>query len=723
MKKIFVLTAALGTAVTFFAQTRMLTSDQLMTRSLYPSIELRNIQFVGNGSQLAYTHGDTLFVGSAKRMRPRLSLSQLNQVLSLAHQDTLMWMPELTMLNESELQFQAAGSLMHYDMERRTLKEVVRRNREYRENLDVAPQTSRYAYTDGSALIICDAEGGELKTYCDRDSLNGDIEPGVVYGQSVHRNEFGIEKGTFWSPKGTRLAFYRMDQRMVTQYPIVNTAVRVAEEAPIYYPMAGMKSHEVTVGVYDCDRQKTVYLHTRQDTSVGEREAYLTNVTWSPDEKYLYIAKLNREQNHMVLECYDAETGLLSRRLFEERNARYVEPCDGLHFLPKADDEFLWLSRRDGYNHVYRYRTDGTLVGQLTHGDFEVSEIIGFDARGRYVFLYANKESVVGRYAYKVDLATGEMTLMTPEHGTHSVTVSRDGGLIIDRYSNTETPCNVVVAATDGRLKRLLYQAENPLADYAMPGIRIGTLKASDAKTDLYYRMITPPGLDSSRRYPTIVYVYGGPHSQLVTDSWLAGANLYFMYLAQQGYVVFTLDNRGTSNRGFEFESCIHRHLGDIQLADQMEGVYYLSSLPFVDTDRMGVEGWSFGGFMTITMKLAHPEVFKVACAGGPVIDWKWYEIMYGERYMDTPQENPEGYAAASLIGKADRLQGRLLVIHGAEDPVVMWQNSLEFIDACIDAGRQVDYFVYPHHQHNVLGRDRLHLFAKMFDYYETFLK
>ncbi len=256
-----------------------------------------------------------------------------------------------------------------------------------------------------------------------------------------------------------------------------------------------------------------------------------------------------------------------------------------------------------------------------------------------------------------------------------------------------------------------------------MPGVKLGTIKAADGTTDLYYRLITPPNMKPGEKYPTLVYVYGGPHSQLVTDSWLAGGNLYFLRLAQQGYVVFTVDNRGTDNRGFEFESCTHRHLGEIEMADQMEGVKFLKNLPYVDQDRMGVEGWSFGGFMTITMKLAHPEVFKVGCAGGPVIDWKWYEIMYGERYMDTPQENPEGYEAASLLGKAKNLEGRLLVIQGAEDNTVVPQHSTEFIERCINSYKQVDYFMYPHHEHNVLGRERLHLYKKMFDYYETHLK
>ena len=538
-----------------------------------------------------------------------------------------------------------------------------------------------------------------------------ELKEGNLY-VSVHRNEFGIDGGLFWSPKASRLAFYRMDQSMVVDYPLVNTKAREAEVRNIKYPMAGMKSHEVTVGVWDCALQKLVYLNTARDTTVHEREMYLTNIAWSPDEKYVYIAKINREQNHMWLEQYDAATGDFMKVLFEETNPRYVEPCEPMVFTPKGD-QFLWYSMRDGYKHLYLYNLDGSLVKQVTKGEYEVEGFIQFDKKGENIFIYANKNNLDGRDAYRVNLKNGTMECLTnynSAEGTHTVVINDEGTRMVDYFSAVDNPgeVNYVININKPANHRdyNIYRAENPLKDYAMPGVELGTIKAADGKTDLYYRLITPPNMEQGKKYPTLVYVYGGPHSQLVTDSWLGGGNLYFMFLAQQGYVVFT-----------------HRHLGEIEMADQMEGVKFLKSLPYVDQDRMGVEGWSFGGFMTITMKLAHPEVFKVGCAGGPVIDWKWYEIMYGERYMDTPQENPEGYEANSLLNKAQNLEGRLLVIQGAEDNTVVPQHSTEFIERCINNFKQVDYFMYPHHEHNVLGRERLHLYQKMFDYYETFLK
>ena len=544
----------------------------------------------------------------------------------------------------------------------------------------------------------------------------------IVVGESVHRNEFGIEGGLFWSPRASRLAFYSMDQSMVRDYPLVNTKAREARPRPIKYPMAGMKSHEVEVGVYNSADGKVVYLDTRRDTSVHEREMYLTNIAWSPNEEHVYIAKVNREQNHMWLEQYNAVSGAFEAVLFEEENARYVEPCDPMIFTPKGD-QFLWFSMRDGYKHLYLYNLDGTLVKQVTSGEYEVEGFIQFDKKGENIYVYANKDNLAGRAAYRVNIKKGTMERLTSSMGTHTVVINDEGTRIVDVWSSVNTPSRTALRDGKGRLLTTLHAADNPLKGYAMPDVSLGTIKAADGQTDLYYRLITPPNMSRTKKYPTLVYVYGGPHSQLVTDSWLAGSNLYFLFLAQQGYIVFTLDNRGTDNRGFEFESCTHRHLGEIEMADQMKGINFLKGLPNVDANRIGVEGWSFGGFMTITMKLAHPEVFKVGCAGGPVIDWKWYEIMYGERYMDTPQENPSGYANASLLDKAKDLDGHLLVIHGAEDNTVVWQHSLEFIERCINNYKQVDYFVYPHHEHNVLGHERLHLYKKMFDYYETYLK
>ena len=662
MKRFFVILSLTLCAASAMAQNKMLDWKQLMDYSLYPQRQIHGIVFEPESERVMYTKGNETYVFDGKATKV-LTPEQIG---------------------------------------------------DYQELLKTE-EDKRVEIRDGNL-------------YIDNKFVEAGDDYNIVVGQSVHRNEFGINGGIFWSPKKTKVAFYRMDQSMVKDYPIVNTKAREAEAKPIKYPMAGMKSHEVTIGIYNALTLKKIYLQTRRDDSDKEKEMYLTNIAWSPDEKYIYLAKINREQNRMWLERYDTSNGRLDKVLFQEKNERYVEPVDPVIFTPSGN-QFLWFSMRDGYKHLYLYDTFGDMLRQVTKGPFEVEGFIGFDKSGENIFVYANKDNPTGRDAYKVNLKSGKMECLTKPrndkpYGTHTIIMSSDCIHYVDLWSSVDLPtrADYRIVGTNGPVKTL-HTSENPLEKYDMPSYDIGTIKAADGKTDLYYRLITPPGKKTGKKYPAIVYVYGGPHSQLVTDSWMAGANLYFTYLAQHGYVVFTLDNRGTDNRGFEFESCIHRQVGEVEMADQMEGVNFLKSLPYVDSERIGVEGWSFGGFMTIKMKLAHPEIFKVACAGGPVIDWKWYEVMYGERYMDTPQENPAGYERASLLDKAKDLEGKLLILHGCEDNTVVWQNSLEFIERCINNYKQVDYFVYPHHEHNVRGKERVHLYKKMFDYYEDYLK
>lgn len=700
----------LGIMLVFFvqAQDKLLNSNQLMDGTLYPS-RIRSVQFVGKTNNIACVRNNALYVGNSSSQKETVKLDDLNKAFGSLNESELKNFPNIRFTSEKEFTFVRKNVIYLYNTKTKTLSKLATYDGNA-QNIDIERKHYQIAYTIGNSLYV---------NSLDKVSCIGEGGEGIVYGQSVHRSEFGIEKGTFWSPEGNMLAFYRMDESMVTEYPKVNTATRIATAEPFRYPMAGMKSHEVTIGIYNTLKGNTIYLNTRKDTSVAERENYLTNLTWSPDEKHIYIAKINREQNHAWMEKYNAETGELEKVLFEETNERYTEPVDGFYFLPGKTQQFLWLSYRDGYKHIYLYNGDGSLVKQVTSGNYEVQSIIGTDQKGENIYFYSNIENPMERAAYSVNVKSGNVTRITKALGTHSVAVNAKGNLFIDNYSSTQTPLRTVLLSDKGRELGELHSAENPLAEYRMPELELGTIKAADGKTDLCYRLIKPLNYNDGKKHPTLVYVYGGPHSQLVTESWLGGANLYFMFLAQQGYVVFTVDNRGTDNRGFEFESVTHRHLGEVEMADQMEGVKFLKSLPYVDENRMGVEGWSFGGFMTITMKLAHPEIFKVGCAGGPVIDWSLYEVMYGERYMDMPQENPEGYANNNLIAKAKNLEGKLLVIHGAEDPTVVWQNSMEFIEACIKAGKQVDYFVYPHHEHNVRGIDRLHLYQKMFEYYQ----
>jgi len=500
---------------------------------------------------------------------------------------------------------------------------------------------------------------------------------------------------------------------MVKDYPLVDIDSRVAEVENTKYPMAGMKSEEVNLGIYDVNSNKTIFINTGEP-----KEQYLTNVSWDPNEKYIYIAVLNREQNFMKLNQYDISSGEYVKTLFEEKSDKYVEPEHPMYFLDINTNQFIWFSERDGFQHLYLYNTKGTLIKQITKGNWVVTEYLGTDEKGKSIFFKSTKDSPVEQNIYSVEISSGKTMRLSPDHGTHRAKVSNSGEFIIDSYSSTDVASEYKILDRKGKTVQMLLENNDPLKDYNLGITSIFTLKADDG-IDLYCRLIKLSNFEEGKKYPVFFYVYGGPHSQLVNDSWLGAAGIFQNYMAQQGYVVFTMDNHGTKNRGLQFEQSIFRNLGTIEVDDQMKGVEYLKGLDFVDPERIGVDGWSYGGFLTISLMLQNPGVFKVGCAGGPVIDWKYYEVMYGERYMDTPKTNPEGYENARLLNYVDQLDGKLLIIHGTKDPTVVWQNSLQFVKRCVDEGKQLDYFVYPGHGHNVRGKDRIHLYEKIQLYFD----
>ncbi|RKS02239.1 DPP IV N-terminal domain-containing protein [Flavobacterium sp. 102] len=559
------------------------------------------------------------------------------------------------------------------------------------------------AFTEGNNLYFLNNKGEKV-------TVTNESNKGIVSGQFIARNEFGISNGIFWSPKASFLAFYQKDETEVADYPLLDINETPGKLVNIKYPMIGQKSEKPRVGIYNLTTQKTVFITPR-----GNQDDYLTNLSWTPDEKYVLIAELNRGQNDMNLNLYDANTGAFIRTILNEKNPRWVEPEHDAFFPNSKSNNFVWFSEKDGFPNLYYYAIEGKLIKQLTNNQFVVRDIIGTNTAGTEIYFKATGPNPTNMLAYKVDLK-GKQTLITKDQGIHNVIPSSDGNWFFDEFSNHDTPSKSLLYDKSLKAKTLLV-SKNKYDGYEIGTAEIKTIKSADGTTDLYTRLIKPSNFDPTKKYPVLVYVYGGPHAQMITNSFLDGANLWMYWMAEQGYLVFTVDNRGSDNRGFAFESIIHGNLGVNEMDDQLKGVDYLKSLPFVDGNRLAVHGWSYGGFMTTSLMLRKADTFKVGVAGGPVIDWKWYEAMYGERYMDTPTENPKGFEETTVYNYVKNLRGKLLLIHGTNDDVVVEQHNLSLVKKFVEAGKQVDYFPYPMHKHNVTGKDRVHLIQKVLNY------
>jgi dipeptidyl-peptidase-4 len=716
MKKLLLIFLLGSITFTVASQDKLLSIEDALVNnrtSLAPE-NLKQLQFVYGTDDFVYlknTGGkDTWMRGSFKNNEvPFLSIDQLNQKLKAAGSDTVVTMPGIIFDRSPEWVMTVNGNKIALDPATGKIRIIIPKNISGKENVEEG-NGGYTAYVDSFNLFVTN---GIFSKQVTKDGSRD-----IVYAKSVHREEFGITKGTFWSNNGKLLAFYRMDQSMVQDYPIIDWSQRPAKVGNIKYPMAGDKSHQVTVGVYNTETQSLVYLRTGEPA-----DQYLTNIAWSPDDKYIFIAVLNRAQNYMQMNQYEAASGHFMKTVFEEHDDKYVEPLRPLFFVKNNSSQFIWQSNRDGWDHLYLYSLNGILLKQLTKGNWEVTDVKGFDETGENLFYTSTEESPITRNLYQVNLKTGISQRITKGAMTHVAKANSNGNFVIDEMSSTDVPRTIQLIDVKGIKSKQLFTAPSPLAAYRLGKLNIFTIN-NRAGIPIYCRMYKPVNFDSTKKYPVIVYWYGGSEVQLITNSWNGkAADYWFQYMAERGYIVFSIDPRGSDNRGKAFEQSMFRKIGDVQLEDMMAGVSYLQGLGYVDQKNMGLFGWSFGGFNTINFMLRYPDIFKAAVAGGPVTDWSYYEVMYTERYMDTPQENPQGYAATDLTKQVDRLKGKLMLIHGLQDNVVVQQHSVRFVRAAIDKKIQVDYMIYPGHEHNVIGKDRAHLYQKVTDYFMQNLK
>ena len=694
--------------IPLFAQQSLTLKQVVLERQTISPQRLSQVCWIPGVDKFSYVKDDALYYESVDGSdKGKLTtLNRLNEVLTANNLNDLGSFPLFSWFSQNEIWFWDENKLLIFNVQTSELK-VKNEVTEGGENTDFII-ADKIAYTIDNNLFIS-IDGKQV-------AITSDTNKGIVNGQIVSRNEFGISKGTFWSPDSKYLAFYKKDESQVTNYPILNIDDHPATVKFIKYPMAGMKSEYLSIGVYNVKTGKTIFLKTEKNS-----DQYLPGVTWSPDEKYIYINKLNRDQNHLELTKYNAKTGDKVSVLFTEDNDKYVEPMQGPFFFKNEPDIFLWLTRNEGWNHLSLYDASGTRIHKINKDDWEITSFDGFDNTGVYAFFTAAANSPLDRNFYKLNLNDYEYTPLTTGEGVHTVTKNNHCNYFLDEFTRYDTPYKLNLLDSDGNVIRTVFEAPNPLSGYSIGKTEIVKLKSEDG-FDLYGRMIYPTNFDENKKYPVLVYVYGGPHEQLIENSWLYDAGLWLNYMAEQGFIVFTLDNRGSYNRGLKFEQVIFRNLGTEEIKDQMIGVDYLKSLQFVDSENMGVFGWSYGGFMTTSLMIRTPGVFKAGVAGGAVIDWSYYEVMYTERYMDTPQTNPDGYNNSSLLNYVQNLKGKLLLVHGTSDPTVVWQNTLLFAEQAAHLGIDVDYYPYVGHQHGVRGVDRYQLYLKITNYFKQYL-
>lgn len=704
MTRILLVTTTLLLSTISFSQNKSLTVEDAVMgyyNGLYPE-KITGLQWVPGTELYSAINSNVLYVfDTTGKIKKKLTLAEIKTTVK---NPELSYMPRLTWESPTEIHLTLKDKLYILDPFKNELKKFITLPDRF-ENIDFHFNSESIAYTQENDLFIW-RDGQETRVTKNNEHNTS--------GQAIARYEFGISKGTFWSPSGAFLAFYEKNEENVTEYPLLDYSSTPASSHPIKYPMAGQLSEHGRVGIVDSETGETTYLQ-----QMGEEDSYVTNIAWSPDNQFIYLAHLNREQTSMALNKYNRKGDFL-KTIYQEFDEEYVEPENPPYFIPNGKGEFIWITEKNGFSNLVLMNDDG-IIRELTNLTYEITDFIGFNSEGTKAFFHATGENPTENHGYAVELETGTVTQLTSGNGTHTISVSESGKFYIDNYSSTTIPGKTTLYHTTKSKSWEILSAENPLSEYSIGTTEIFSKKTSDG-TELWCRMIKPSHFDETKKYPVLFYVYNGPHVQLVTDSWLGGASLWMHSLAEEGYIIFTVDGRGSSHRGIDFEQTVHENMGTIEVQDQAEMAEWLKTLPYTDNDRFAVHGWSYGGFMTTSLMLKKPGLFKVGVAGGPVIDWRLYEIMYTERYMDTPETNPEGYAEADLKTHVANLEGKLMLIHGASDDVVVMQHSMEFLTKCIEEGKEIEFFPYPGHAHNVRGKDRVHLMTKVLNYIKSIL-
>jgi dipeptidyl-peptidase-4 len=701
-----------------FAQKKPITIDAVIQQS--HEHESPEVVWAPDGRHFAYFHGSEvmLYDIAAKSEKKLLSIEPLERAAvpipeparfdwqnRRVSEDSLEWSH-----TGKQMLLSVRGDLFFYSLDTGTWEQLTA-TPEIERDPKLSPDGTRVAFRRGHDLYSLEIATHQLARLTEDGSatlLNGELD-------WVYPEELDLSTAYWWSPDSKRIAYMQFDIAHEFAYPQLSlTGLRAVAE-PERYPQAGTANADVHVGVVQATGGATRWM------DLGEPRGFLiARVHWTPDSTRLVIERLNRVQNHLDLLLADAGAGA-SRSILQEADPYWINHNDLFHFVGK--DEFLWGSERDGFLHLYLYSLDGQQRKRLTEGAWEVSDVACVDESHQKVYFVSTEASPLDRQLYSVKLNGKDRTRISRESGTHQISMGPNAEYYLDTFSSLMEPARSDIYSASGDKWSSFRAAKRGLTDdYVLQPSEIVQLKAQGGEL-LYGRLIKPANFRAGEKYPTVVLVYGGPGVQSVTNAW-GGTDLDLaQILAARGYVVWQLDNRGSAGRGHAFESPLYRRFGKTELADQLEGVHYLLSQAFVDPARLGIYGWSYGGFLTLYSLLNAPEVFRAGIAGAPVTNWRNYDTIYTERYLGLPSENPEGYRASSPVDYAAKLKAKLLIVHNIEDDNVLFQNTIQMTDALEQAGKLFTMVPYTGKSHGVSGPARRQLLETMTDFFDKNLK
>ncbi len=711
-----ILVLLIGFVSSLPAQENKWNLEEIFSSTTFSEKSLSGVQWVDGGKKMSYL--DTVssiqsvytldFSDGDRELVLDGRLLKANDSAEVFRIGTYFWSPdEQSILVTGTIparRTKTGGNFGVFDLETKTFR-LLTNTTEPQSIIQYSPDGGYIGFVRSNNIFVIKVESGIEKqlTFDGSDEiLNGNFD-------WAYEEEFKVINGWEWSPDSKRIAFWRLDVSHEPEFPLVRYPrdSAHADLRMMKYPQAGDPVAEVQIGVIDVAIGEVRWIDLGPT-----KDVYIPRIQWTHNPEVLSVQKINRMQDTLQLFLADVENGTVSHVL-EETSDGWIFVHNNLRFLERTE-EFIWTSNRDGYNHVYLYNLDGTLVKQLTKGDWEVTEVLEVNERRRLVYFVGTKNSLLERHLYSVRLDGTRLTTITKEPGTHDISLSPDYLVYLDTFSSvTRPPVSAIYTNNGTRVATLVENTRDVFKGYAISEQQFFSFTTSD-NIALNGWMIKPHNFDPKKKYPVLMFVYGGPGSQTVKNIWGGTSFCWYQLLAQNGYFVVSIDNRGTGARGKDFMQTTLKQLGVRETHDQIEGAKYLASLPFIDSTRIGIWGWSYGGYMVCMAMTLGAEYFKVGVAGAPVTSWRYYDAIYTERYMKSPDANHEGYEESSPITHARDLRGNLMIVHGTEDDNVHWQNTIAFIDELIRQRKQVSTMLYPGKSHNVRG---LHLYILITDF------